>query len=409
MRSTAWVVSPVYKRRRGTKVLLLNSGVIPSPPPLGGGVERYAFYLANGLARLGCEVHFVTGVSDLTRFDPRVVLLRLPFLNVPIQASQFNVLLGQSLGGAFVHLRVREALAGDSYDIVHGNTNSGSAFSLTWSSQEGSKSVFTVHNTTPWSGRNVRSAQQSIRRATFRLLDAPLLRSVDRLVALSASSAEELTRLYAVPPARIVTVPPGVDTDLFRPDLDTSKVLPKYRLEPGYVLAVGRLVDQKGFGDFVRAFQGTRAVGVLVGDGPNYHSLKRLADRLLSPRQLTFLRSVPPGDLPALFSSASAYVFTSLAEGLPAVGVEALASGLPVVAMRAPGVIDLIEPSKNGLLTAAGDAKALGTSLQQLLDDGNLRRAMGSASRSMAIERYSWPSIASRTLEVYSAALAAPR
>ncbi len=374
---------------------------------MGGGVERYAFYLANGLAQLGCEVHFVTGVSDATRFDARVEVLRLPFLNVPIQASHFNVLLGQSLGGAFVHLKVREALAGESYDIVHGNTNSGSVFSAAWASKQGAKSVFTVHNTTPWSGRNVLGVEQAIRRATFRLLDARLLGAVDRLIALSASSAQELTQLYAVPSSRITTVPLGVDTNLFRPDLDTSKVLGKYRLEPGYVLAVGRLVDQKGFADFVRALQGTRLIGVLVGDGPNYHSLMKLADRLLSPNQLTFLRSVPPEDLPALFSSASVYVFTSLAEGLPTVGVEALASGLPVIAMRAPGVVDLVDPSRNGLLTPPGDARALGASLEQVLDDGNLRRAMGSASRSMAVERFSWPSVVARTSEVYTATLAA--
>lgn len=380
--------------------------MIPSPPPFGGGVERYTFYLANGLARLGCEVHFVTGTSDPTLYDSKVVLVRLPFLNVPFQASHFNVLLGQSAGGALVHLKVREALARHPYDIVHGNTNSGSFFSLGWARENGARSVFTVHNTTPWSGRRASSAEESLRRVTFRLLDMPLLESADQLITLSASSSEELTRRYAVPPSRVVTVPLGIDTDHFRPDLNGAEVLQKYRLQPGYALAVGRLVDQKGFTDFVRALQWTHATGLLVGDGPNYSSLRKMADRLLGPNRLTFLRSVPREDLPALFSSAVAYVFTSLAEGLPTVGVEAMASGLPLVAMRAPGVADLIDQSRNGILTAPGDAPALAASLQRVLDDRDLRRSMSLASRSIAVERYSWPSVVARTLEVYKSTMA---
>lgn len=370
-------------------------------------MERYTFYLANELARLGCDVHYVTGVSDVGRFDPRVGLRLLPFLDVPMQERYYNVMIGQTLGGTLVHLKVREALSRERYDVVHGNTNSGSIFSLDWAAKSGAKSVFTVHNTTPRSGRAAPGLQQSIRRATFRMLDAPLLRSVDHLVTFSASSAKEIEQLYGLPPSRITTIPPGVDMDLFQPGLDASRVLEKYSLTPGFVLAVGRLVDQKGFADFVRSLQGTHARGVLVGDGPNFRTLQRLNDRLLRPNQLAILRTVPPEDLPGLYSSAAAYVFTSVAEGLPSVGVEALASGLPLLGMSAPGVVDLIDPPKNGLLTEPGDVDALGKAIQQVLDDRELCRAMGSASRSKAVENYSWRSVAAQTLSVYRTVLAA--
>lgn len=344
---------------------------------------------------------FVTGVRDAAQFDSRVRLHAIPPLDVPIQSRQLIRYIGESVGAALVNSEVRNSLARHTYDIVHGNTCPAFTFSRRLATKSGCKTVFTVHNTTPVTGSGPARLRGGVRRVTYRILDQPTLCGVDHLVALSKSTADEIQREYGLIDSRVSVIPTGVDVDVFRPDVSGDEVLERYGIARGFVLAVGRLVSQKGFSDFVRSLCGTQLHGVLVGDGPDFLMLKGLSDRLLRPGQLTILRAVPHEHLPPIYASATAYAFTSVAEGLPAVGVEALSSGLPIVAMRAPGVTDLVAPERNGVLVPPGNSRALGEALQRVATDHRLRSTMSSASRSLAVEHYSWGSVAAQTFNLY--------
>lgn len=171
-----------------------------------------------------------------------------------------------------------------------------------------------------------------------------------------------------------VEVPPGDGAESPRP-AGSSRLV---------VGTAGRLVPLKGIVYAVRAiaglcgaFPGLRLE--IAGSGPER---ARLADEARAwgiAERVTFLGWQP--DLRALLPTWDVFLHPSLEEGFPVAVLEAMASGIPVVASAVGGVPELVEDGRTGWLVPPGDAGALGERLGQLLSDGSARRAMGAAAR----------------------------
>jgi glycosyltransferase involved in cell wall biosynthesis len=110
---------------------------------------------------------------------------------------------------------------------------------------------------------------------------------------------------------------------------------------------------------------------------------------------------VPSEELPALYRQASLFVLPSNEEGLGIVLLEAMASGLPVVSTRSGGPETCVVEGETGYLTPVGDAEALASRMQTLLEDTDLRRHMGKAGRRMVETRFSIEAAGRPFLEVY--------
>lgn len=102
-----------------------------------------------------------------------------------------------------------------------------------------------------------------------------------------------------------------------------------------------------------------------------------------------------------LFSKSNIIVLPSYREGLPKVLVEAAAAGRAVITTDVPGCRDAIEPDKSGLLVPVRNADALAEAIQVLIDDSDLRRAMGRAGRKLAEEEFSIEKITQAHLDIY--------
>jgi glycosyltransferase involved in cell wall biosynthesis len=205
-----------------------------------------------------------------------------------------------------------------------------------------------------------------------------------------------LTDCCGVPEAHVTAIYNGVDTDYFQPPTAAAPGPPR-------VLCVARMVPEKDHDTLLAAFARTVQVHPeaelwLVGDGPRLEQIRDLARRLLPGNRITILP--PREDLRPLLHQASLLVLSSRAEAFPNVILEAMASGLPVVATRVGGIPELVDSGRTGWLVNAGDASGLAAALSQALADPDVRQVMGRAGRERALYNFSLDTMAARYEEV---------
>lgn len=215
-------------------------------------------------------------------------------------------------------------------------------------------------------------------------------------LAPSATVARDLLA-HGVP--RVQVWPRGVDTDLFSPHRRDGRL--RAELAPGgEVLAgyVGRLAAEKHVEDLavLADLPGVRLL--IVGDGPQREELARR----IPSAHFTGLLSGP--DLAAAVASLDVLVHPGPYETFCQSAQEAMASGVPVVAVGAGGLLDLVDNSRTGWLYAPGDLAALRAQVANLAGDERKRRAMGAAAHH-AVRARTWPAVCDRLLGHYTDAL----
>jgi sugar transferase (PEP-CTERM/EpsH1 system associated) len=242
------------------------------------------------------------------------------------------------------------------------------------------------------------------RRRRVRRLLSPL---VDRFVTVSADLRRWLGRDVGIPERKLVTIVNGVDTERFAPgDGGASRLA--LGLAPGapVVGTVGRLDLVKDHAGLLRAFARVRAahpatVLVLAGDGPCRAVLARLAGQLGLGAAVRFLGLRP--DVPAVLRALDVFVLPSIAEGISNTLLEAMATGLPVVATRVGGNPELVEADVTGTLVRAGDPAALAAGILRYVEDPHLRELAGKAARQQAVARFDLAGMLARYRELYAA------
>jgi glycosyltransferase involved in cell wall biosynthesis len=179
-----------------------------------------------------------------------------------------------------------------------------------------------------------------------------------------------------------------VDTRIFNP----SRIDPMLRQLNGWerkfvLLHVGRLAAEKGVKRILDAFRIARGLLpagslhlVIAGGGPEDTALRREA-----PPDVSFVGVLDHGrELPQLYASADAFVLTSLTETLGLVMLEAMASGLPVIATPAGGIADHLRHEENGLIYAAGDVTGMAHAIVRLCMNRKLRDDLALGARRTA-------------------------
>jgi glycosyltransferase involved in cell wall biosynthesis len=172
------------------------------------------------------------------------------------------------------------------------------------------------------------------------------------------------------------------------------------RSGPLRVLFVGRLVPEKGLQvlvDAVRALPPGEVEVRIVGDGP---LRAKVGDELREAGLLgsvTLVGALGQDELPAQYEWADVFCMTSFAEGLPVVLMEAMSTGLPVVAPRITGIPELVEDGVTGLLVTPGRADLVRDALHRLATDAGLRDRLGRAGIDTVRERHS-PQLAAERL-----------
>jgi len=176
----------------------------------------------------------------------------------------------------------------------------------------------------------------------------------------------------------------GVDTRTFSPGPPDDTIRQRYGLPAGQplILSVGRLSAEKRVDVVLDAAARLRAGPLLAiaGAGPDEARLRARARRLGVAGKVRFLGFVPAADLPGLYRLADVFAIASEAELQSLAALEAMATGLPVVAADACALAELVRDGDNGFLVAPGDADALSARLATLCRDPALRARMSAAS-----------------------------
>ena len=198
----------------------------------------------------------------------------------------------------------------------------------------------------------------------------------------------------------------GVDTALFHPDHRDRRSIagPEIDEKTFVFLHVGRLAAEKGVERILQAYEiartrltgGRRSHLIIAGDGPARAALRESAGP-----GVTFLGNLDRQRvLPRLYASADAFLFASHTETLGLVILEAMASGVPVVAAPAGGVADHLRHDENGLAYPPGDVEAMAAAMVALVDDPARRDRLSVGARQTA-ERLSWEEELDRLSQSY--------
>jgi glycosyltransferase involved in cell wall biosynthesis len=222
--------------------------------------------------------------------------------------------------------------------------------------------------------------------------------------------ADWLRNVIGIPADRILQIYNGIDGRRFAP----GETEPEVGSRPGKFIigTVGRLDPIKNHKSLMRALKeliARQPVGrarmielVIVGDGPLSKDLKDYALELGVADCVRF--AGPSDNVPAQMRSFDVFVLPSMNEGISNTILEAMASGLPVLATRVGGNPELVLEDQTGTLVPSGDDGALTSALEEYLRDEGLRKKHGTAGRRRALDSFSLNSMVTRYCQLYRAA-----
>lgn len=244
------------------------------------------------------------------------------------------------------------------------------------------------------------------RRRRIRRACAPL---VDRFVVVSRDLQRWLVEDVRLPARKVITIQNGVDVSRFGIG---SSAEARQRLgisgDRLVIGTVGRLDPVKDQAGLIEAFSRLRgkhseALLVIVGDGPCRERLAELTARLGLQDRVLLLGE--RRDIPEILMALDVFVLPSVAEGMSNTVLEAMASGLPVVATRVGGSPELVEEGLTGRLVAPLDPTALAGAIDGYLEDTHLRVLHGKASRQRAVEHFDLHRMARAYADLYTSVL----
>jgi sugar transferase (PEP-CTERM/EpsH1 system associated) len=261
-------------------------------------------------------------------------------------------------------------------------------------------------------GRDVRDLDGSNRKDQWiRRLYQPF---VSRYIALSRDLDGYLVDKVGIPARKISQIYNGVDAVRFHPRGEAHAIpgCPFRQPEHWLVGTVGRMQAVKDQTLLARAFIRALELApelkprlrlVMVGDGP----LRAEAQGLLAAAGVTDLAWLPGerSDVPEILRGLDGFVLPSLAEGISNTILEAMASGLPVIATAVGGNVELVEAERTGALVPAGDSEAMAEAIVAYASDPARTEAHGNAGRAEVERRFSMEAMVRNYMGVYDAVL----
>ena len=237
-----------------------------------------------------------------------------------------------------------------------------------------------------------------------RRLECWTRRLVDVEVCVSAG-VRDFFRAGGFPPEKLVVIPNGVDAAQFAGRSPAFKE--RIGLGPAtpLVATIGRLHEQKGTSYFLRAASSIRRSRpdcqfLVVGRGPLEEPLRAEARQFQLERHLRFLGFCD--DVPSLLKATDVFILPSLWEGMPNAVLEAMAAGVPVVATRVEGTVDVIEDGRTGVLVMPRDVPALVSATLRLLEDPARAERLGQAAQEHVRAHFPIEAMVRRHEELYA-------
>ena len=381
------------------KILMFNHEF----PPIGGGGGWVSYFLGKHFAAAGHEVHLITSQFRDCLTEEEVEgfhVHRVRALRKNRDVCAVHEMLTYAVSSSLYGLRFAKQFQPDIVQVFFGIPAGGGAYLL----QKLRKVPYVVF----LGGRDVPSHNPDppYYRWLYLLLK-PAIRAIWRSASTVVACSGGLRELAQETDANVKmdVIPDGLDLGRFEA-VQRDAYPEKVR-----VLTIGRLIPRKGFQFLIRALPQIVENAAynfeieVVGDGPYQGELLKLSEDLGVASHIRFTGSVPYSELPQKYRDADVFILPSLAEGMPLVVLEAMGTGLPIVASRVQGIDELVVDDVNGALFEAGDVDGLAHSLVKLINAGEGRVEMGKTSVER-VKPYDWKHIADAYLALYAEILA---
>ena len=372
------------------KILIVSEMSVPYA--VGGGEVRYAL-LARELAKRG---HDVTWLSMRQRESPDEEMIdgvrhlhRGPRIASPPSRPLFAML--RFMVTAFVHILTHR------YDII--DTQTYAPLPPVWLAclLSRQKMVATIHDVSrggdgQWMSNRFRRLIGLAETVLYRI-------PYPKIVAVSQSTADALVHRWGVATRRVHVVPNGIEL----PPEAAPGEAPARDVD---LIYAGRFVPTKNIEDLievVRRLHGEGAVGsaMLVGEGPLWETMVARARDVGLADVIEFPGRKTNAQVLELLHRAKLFFHASSREGFPVVMVEAMACGLPVVAYRIPGVVDVIEDGETGTMVTEHDTTAHAAACAALLHSPTERTRLAENGRQTVTKSLTIQTMADRVLALY--------
>ncbi len=366
------------------KILLIRMGFNKH-----GGISRYVAELAERFVKEH-ETHLLTAKYDYKVANLIVhkkSMIEKPFWLQIASNAYYNTKYAKKLKEKF------------NIDIIHSN---------------GVESLFcnvvTMHSChrawvdhyKSWSiAKNIKAILNPVNRVVLQLEKKVVEKGSKIIISVSEGVKREILRYYNVPEEKIVVISNGVDLEEFKPNREKrKKIRKKLKIDENEIVLMfsGHEFERKGLRFIIEALPMIKDnVRLLVIGRDNPELYKKLAQRLGVLDKIIFAGFV--SDITEYYAASDIFVFPTAYEAFSLATLEAVASGLPILATKVNGTEELIMESYNGFFIKR-DPKDIAEKINILVEDENLRKQMSRNARKTA-EKYSWDEVARRTLEVY--------
>lgn len=348
------------------------------------GVGRYGIYLLNGLLKFNINVipiffgNFKLSVKNYIKIPP------------PMIPSRYLRLI------LYPHLS-KKYLKSHDFDILHSNG--------TYYLEPDVLTLHEVHRCMIrtrrlWHLKQLLPWEIAVLQYEKKNLKS---KNVKKIICLSQGEKREVMEFYGVPEEKIAVIPNGVDLEEFKPNKKKrEKVRKSIGIEENEIVLMfsGHEFERKGLRYIIEALpmlKDKNSIKLVVVGRDNPEPYKKLAQKLGVLDKVKFVGFVP--DITSYYSASDVFVFPTAYEAFSLATLEAVASGLPILATRVNGTEELIKEGYNGFLIER-NPKDIAEKINILIEDDNLRKQMSKNARRTA-ENYSWDKIAKRYVEVY--------
>ncbi|OGI06164.1 MAG: hypothetical protein A3I68_02660 [Candidatus Melainabacteria bacterium RIFCSPLOWO2_02_FULL_35_15] len=381
------------------KVLMINYEF----PPIGGGGGTTTRFLAKYMARLGVDVNILTskpGKEDVVNHPEGYRLYYIGRTKNKLSGTHIPELVIFALTIIYYSKTVLKQIQPD---LIHCffTLPSGSCGLYCKKVYKIPYIISALGADVP--GFNIGDWRLDIYHTLTRFLSKSIWNNSSHIIA-NGSSLKETCKRFS-PEQEIEIISNGVDPELFYPDKNKHPGTNEVQL-----LFISRLMPQKGVDTLIKACNVLNKRGTtnykltIVGEGYLKDLMFSLIDKFDLREKINFLGWKDLEELPEIYRRADIFILPSVMEGMSSVVLQAMASGLPIVASRVKGFEEVVVENINGLFAEYNNPEQFAEAIEKLIKSPELREKMSKQSVEKS-KQFSWENIAKKYLEFYEKAV----
>ena len=367
--------------------------------PLVNGVVTSISSLKEAYERKGHEVYiFAPRVEDYV--DQEKNVFRYRSVNITSKVK-FPLPIPLSF-------KVKKVITEFNPDIIHiHHPFLLSSVAIMYGKKLGIPKILTLHTQYEQYAYYIYPIPERVTQEVIKIIISNLAYKTDCITTPSASM-KELIEDYGIK-NRIEVIPNAIHLISFREDdeLKRTEIKRKYNLKEDdkIILFVGRVASEKSIDKIIKALAIIKKRGIgkekllIVGNGPAMDELKQLTQSLKVEEDVIFAGTVSYEEIQHYYKMAYVFTIASTTETFGIVTIEALASGVPVVAVEAPGAADILTDGLDGLLVD-DDVEKIANALEKIIKEPELREKLSGGALKTS-EKYNIDTISERMLNLY--------